>query len=108
MVIGAAMVYAGVSVLLGFLNVRAAGAEGKCVPSTLGVMNVRDCGAVADGKNDDTNTIQSAIAAAEPTRSEIYFPPGRYLVTAPVRGFSGIVLASATGSKPSAFQADSF
>jgi len=96
--IGAAMVYAGICVLLGFLNVRAAGAEEKCAPSTLGVMNVKDCGTVADGKNDDTGAIRSAIAAAEPTRAEIYFPPGRYLVTAPVRGFSGIVLAGEAGS----------
>lgn len=47
-------------------------------------INVKDFGAVGgDGTTDDTAAVLAAFAAA-PTRGTIYFPHGRYTVTAPL------------------------
>jgi parallel beta-helix repeat protein len=47
------------------------------------VINVMDHGAVGDGMADDTAHIRAAIAAAD-DGGAIYFPPGTYLVSAPL------------------------
>lgn len=48
-------------------------------------VNVKDFGAVGDGVADDTAAIQAA-AAAVTSYSELYFPPGDYLVSRPASG----------------------
>ena len=42
--------------------------------------NVKDYGAVGDGKTDDGNAIQAAAQAAQTARGVLYFPEGTYLV----------------------------
>ena len=56
--------------------------------------NVKDFGAVGDGSSDDTNAINAAIAAGgrcgqgcdsqTTTPALVYFPPGTYIVSAPI------------------------
>lgn len=41
-----------------------------------------DFGATGDGETDDTAAIQAAVAAAVAAGGMVYFPPGRYLVSA--------------------------
>lgn len=48
------------------------------------VVNVKDHGAAGDGVADDTAEIQAAINTS-PAGSTIYFPPGTYLASAPIR-----------------------
>jgi Pectate lyase superfamily protein len=48
-------------------------------------VSVRDRGATGDGRTDDTHAIQSAIDAIATRGGEIYFPPGTYLVSAPIK-----------------------
>ncbi len=54
------------------IQVAAAGAPGD------GVANVRDFGAVGDGKADDTDAIQKAVDAR---RGGVWLPKGRYRIT---------------------------
>ncbi|MDD5706189.1 MAG: glycosyl hydrolase family 28-related protein [Kiritimatiellae bacterium] len=51
--------------------------------NTLGLVNVKDYGAVGDGKTDDTAAISSAMAAAYDTvvHLTIVFPTGTYRIT---------------------------
>ena len=42
--------------------------------------NVKDYGAVGDGKTDDGSAIQAAAQAAQTARGVLYFPEGTYLV----------------------------
>ena len=49
------------------------------LPSPPIATNVRDFGAVGDGVADDTDAIQSAIAATN--EGAIFFPPGTYLIS---------------------------
>lgn len=44
-----------------------------------GYANVRDFGAVGDGKTDDTEAIRQAIAALPAEGGTVLFPPGHYL-----------------------------
>lgn len=44
-----------------------------------GVFNVRDFGAVADGRSNEAGVIQRAIEAAAQTGGTVYFPAGDYL-----------------------------
>lgn len=63
---------------------------------TLGFYNVRDFGAVGDGKTDDTIAIQSALAFIG-TRGggTLTFPDGDYMV-GNIPGYKGIVIPSGT------------
>lgn len=55
--------------------------DGYCrMPNLLGILNVRDYGALGDGVHDDSSAIISAIQASTDGGS-VYFPPGNYLVT---------------------------
>lgn len=47
-----------------------------------GVVNVRNFGAYGDGSHDDTSAIQSAIDSIKDIGGTLYFPGGRYKVTA--------------------------
>ena len=61
---------------------------------TAGNYNVRDFGAVGDGKTDDTIAIQSALAfVAVRNGGTLFFPEGDYQVGG-VPGFKGIALPS--------------
>ncbi|WP_433609672.1 glycoside hydrolase family 55 protein [Dactylosporangium sp. CA-139114] len=43
------------------------------------IFDVREMGATGDGKTDDTEKLQKAIDAAQPTGGVVYLPPGVYL-----------------------------
>src|SRR3990172_10797717 len=49
--------------------------------SNLGIINVKDYGAVGDGVTDDTTAIKAAVTAASVVTSShhIYFPVGIYI-----------------------------
>lgn len=51
------------------------------------VKNVKDFGATGDGVTDDTAAIQAAVDWQTSTgnRGDIYFPPGRYVISAAIR-----------------------
>jgi hypothetical protein len=79
------------------------GAVAKTVSTKLqDIISVRDFGAVGDGSTDDTAAIQAAIDVFKPTfvsgdgipdkGRTIYVPMGTYIVTAPIKIYSGIVL----------------
>jgi len=51
-------------------------------------ISVMDFGAVGDGIANDTVAIQAAVAACPAGGATLYFPPGTYVVTAPIT-FSG-------------------
>ena len=62
-------------------------------PNSLGSYNVRDFGAVGDGRADDTIAIQSAIAFMATRNGGILsFPEGDYPVSAPITLASGVTL----------------
>ena len=51
-------------------------------PKDASIVDVkRDCGALGDGKTDDTPAIQKAISAQLGTRGIVYFPNGTYRVS---------------------------
>lgn len=53
------------------------------IPDVLRWTSVRDYGAVGDGVADDTAAIRAAIQAMD-SPGTLYFPPGRYGVSAPI------------------------
>jgi len=60
---------------------------------TLGFYNIRDFGAVGDGRTDDTMAIKSAFAyVASRNGGQVMFPEGDYVVTSPIALPSGIVI----------------
>jgi parallel beta-helix repeat protein len=61
------------------------------------VINVRDAGAEGDGTTDDTASLQAAIAKSN-DGDAIYFPPGIYLVGAPLVPKPRQVYFSLTGN----------
>ncbi len=73
--------------------------DGEAVlPKIPQVLNVKDFGAVGDGKHDDTQAFMDAIA--EGKKGAIFVPPGRYLITRIVEiKKSGIVLRGAGSDK---------
>jgi len=50
-----------------------------------GAVNVQERGVLGDGRTDDTAAIQAAIDSVKDGGGEVYFPPGEYLVSAPIR-----------------------
>jgi len=64
----------------------------------LGTYNVKDFGAVGDGRADDTIAIQSAVAfMAVHNGGILNFPEGDYVVTSPITLASGITIQGITG-----------
>lgn len=60
-------------------------AQSRSVQSKLrDLYSVKDFGAVGDNLTDDTVAIQRAISAAMLTGGTVYFPRGRYYITAPL------------------------
>ncbi|MGJ3242079.1 MAG: glycoside hydrolase family 55 protein [Opitutales bacterium] len=53
------------------------------LPAGLKVVNVKDLGAVGDGRTDDTAALQAAIGGGERYKL-VYLPPGTYLVSEPI------------------------
>lgn len=65
---------------------------------TLGFYNIKDFGAVGDGKADDTIAIKSAFAfVATHNGGQVTFPEGEYVVTSPITLPSGIVIQGVNG-----------
>ena len=48
--------------------------------TTPAFLNIKDFGAVGDGKTDDTNAVLKAIKKAELTEGTVYFPHGNYAI----------------------------
>ncbi len=48
-------------------------------PDMMPTVNVRDHGAVGDGRSDETRAIRTAMAALPGAGGVLFFPPGRYL-----------------------------
>lgn len=64
----------------------------------LGFYNIRDFGAVGDGRTDDTIAIKSAVAyIASRNGGELRFPDGDYLVTEPIALPSAIKIVGTNG-----------
>ncbi|MGC2238435.1 MAG: glycosyl hydrolase family 28-related protein [Pyrinomonadaceae bacterium] len=65
---------------------------------TLGFYNIRDFGAVGDGRTDDTIALKSAMAfMAVHNGGTLTFPEGDYIVTSPVPLPPGVVIQGANG-----------
>ena len=94
------------SVVLPFVAVLTSCALGPCTHTTRAALNVKDYGAVGDGVHDDTQAIRDTIRAAQtqyvlslpncgsssyPTRPEIVFPAGRYLISDSINCAMGII-----------------
>lgn len=60
---------------------------------------VKDFGAKGDGVTDDTTAIQAAVNAAAVAGGTLYFPAGRYILTAAITWASGV---NAIGAGPRA------
>lgn len=66
--------------------------------TNLGFYNIRDFGAVGDGRTDDTIAIKSAMAfIASQNGGTLTFPAGNYVVTSSVTLPSGIVIQGVSG-----------
>ena len=67
-------------------------------PRTAGFYNIRDFGAVGDGKTDDTIAVKSAFAfIAVRNGGTLTFPEGDYLVNGPIALPSGITIQGTNG-----------
>src|SRR5690606_28493861 len=65
---------------------------------TKGFFNIRDFGAVGDGKTDDTIAFKSAVAmVASHGGGTLTVPEGDYVITSPVTLPSGLVMQGTTG-----------
>ncbi len=68
----------------------ATGASARPLPPDAGVINVKDHGAVGDGKADDTEAVRAAVRQALDRQGRyatppfVYFPAGTYRVTGPI------------------------
>jgi hypothetical protein len=64
----------------------------------LGTYNIRDFGAVGDGKTDDTIAIKSAMAyIASRNGGRLSFPDGDYVVTSPIALPSAVMIEGTNG-----------
>ena len=79
-------------------NVNQAAAEVIAITGKLHaeMVSVKDFGAKGDGVTDDTEAVQAALAAS----LQVFVPPGKYLVTSPIRLRSNqhIVCANSQGT----------
>jgi len=67
-------------------------------PAKRGFYNIRDFGAVGDGKTDDTNAFRSAMAViASNNGGTLTIPDGDYIVTGMITLPSGIVIRGTNG-----------
>ncbi|MGB7068343.1 MAG: glycosyl hydrolase family 28-related protein [Pyrinomonadaceae bacterium] len=67
-------------------------------PREAGFYNVRDFGAVGDGRTDDTIAVRSAMAyIGSKNGGTMTFPEGDYVVTSPIALPSGIVIQGTNG-----------
>lgn len=67
-------------------------------PKDLGRYNVKDFGAIGDGKADDTIAFQSAVAFMTAHNGGVLnVPEGDYLISAPITLASGITIQGANG-----------
>lgn len=58
-------------------------------------ISVKDFGAKGDGVTDDIAAITAAIDAAAVSCGTVYFPPGKYMVSAPIRVKDAVTLLGA-------------
>jgi hypothetical protein len=74
---------AGAAVAAGvpFELVKGAGEAGRPLAANSGCANVRDYGAIGDGRTDDTAAIQKAITENRARGRIVYLPAGTYLVS---------------------------
>ena len=82
---------------MGQMNTTLTGEIFKKVDKSL-IINVKDFGAKGDGATDDTAAINAAMVAAGPAQ-QVYFPPGKFLISAPIKTLISqtIVGASSNG-----------
>lgn len=67
-------------------------------PREAGFFNIRDFGAVGDGRTDDTDAFRSAMAyIASRNGGTVRVPDGEYIVSGPIALPSGITLEGSTG-----------
>ncbi len=65
---------------------------------TLGFYNIKDFGAVGDGRADDTLAVKSAMAfIATRNGGTLSFPEGEYMISSPVALPSGIIIQGTNG-----------
>jgi parallel beta-helix repeat protein len=62
------------------------------------VVNVRDFGALGDGTTNDTVAIQSAVTVAGVSGGIVWFPPGTWIISAPVTLLSNVWLVGSPGA----------
>ena len=67
---------------------------------TNNVVNVREFGAVGDGKTDDTTAIQSALHQAATTTPVCFLPHGQYRVNGSLTVPAGVTLCGVSGGVP--------
>ncbi|MCX8052904.1 MAG: glycoside hydrolase family 55 protein, partial [Armatimonadetes bacterium] len=63
---------------VGLVLLMEIGAAVGCMASTI---NIKDLGAVGDGKTDDTMAFEKAIAKSAETGDQVLVPKGRYRIT---------------------------
>ena len=67
--------------LAGWVHAQApADATASSTPTQRGVLDVKDFGAIGDGKADDTEALQRVIDRARLSGESVYLPPGHYTV----------------------------
>lgn len=72
-----------------------------------GFFNIRDFGAIGDGRTDDTDAFRSAMAViASNNGGTLAIPDGDYLVTSPIALPSGIVIHGTNGLQSMASTSD--
>src|SRR5262249_6233918 len=77
-----------------------ASAQSSAPIITTNVVNVRDHGAVGDGKADDTTAIQSALDHAATSTPVCLLPPGHYRLNGSLTVPAGVTLCGVSGGVP--------